>query len=71
MNFLGVKLHNDYAAQFGRLYAKTPKAVFAAVAFSFAMRMAEDNPERALDEFTREWRVLHEQGIVPQKWTGK
>ena len=49
------------------MYAGTPKAVFAAIAYSFAMRLNEDQPEAAIAEFMKEWRVLHEQAIVPQR----
>jgi hypothetical protein len=67
MNGRGLKIHNEYAVAFGKLYADTPKAVFAAVAFSFAMRLSEDKPKEAIAEFVREWLVLHDQGIVPQR----
>lgn len=66
-NGRGVKIHNEYAGAFGRVYAETPKAVFAAIAYSFAMRLSEDQPEAAITEFMKEWRVLYEQAIVPQK----
>jgi hypothetical protein len=62
----GLKLHNEYAAAFGCLYAKTPKAVFAAVAFSYAQRLTEDKAGAAVPEFLNEWRILNESGIVPQ-----
>ena len=61
-----MKTGNEYADQFGRLYARIPKAVFAAVAFSFMSGAGED-VERGITEFLNEWRVLHENGIVPQK----
>lgn len=37
-----MKTSNEYAALFGRLYDRTPKAVFAAVAYSFAHLIAAD-----------------------------
>jgi hypothetical protein len=61
-----IKLPNQYSQAFGKLYDKTPKAVFAAVAYSFAMRLNEDNPEESLEEFMDEWKTLNEQAIVPQ-----
>ena len=67
MNGRGLKLHNGYAGAFGKLYSDTPKAVFAAVAYSLAMRLNEDSPEAAIAEFLREWRILNDQGIVPQR----
>lgn len=66
-NGRGMKLHNEYSREFGRLYADTPKAVFAAIAYSFAMRLNEDQSDAALAEFMKEWRVLHQQGILPQR----
>ena len=56
--------NNEYAEYLGRLYTRTPKAVFAALAVSFAMRSGlVGTASECLDE----WRVLHENGIVPQK----
>ena len=62
-----MKSFNDYAGKFGRLYARTPKAVFAAIAYSFADRIIA-NPDADLVEVIKEeWAVLHDNGIVPQK----
>ena len=61
------KATNEYQQVFGALYDKTPKAVFAAVAFSLAFKEASENTEYALAGFIEEWRILHENGIVPQK----
>ena len=58
---------NEYAAQFGRLYTKTPKVVFAAIAYSLALRLNDDMPGAAIAAFLSEWNILHENGIVPQK----
>jgi hypothetical protein len=66
-NRRGLKLGNEYAHAMGRMYADTPKAVFAAVAYSLAMRLEEDNPERAVALLKSEWRALYVIGIVPQK----
>jgi hypothetical protein len=57
---------NEYARELVQ-YEQTPKAVYAAIALSFAMRLnAEDfiEAERAVED---EWRILHDNGIVPQK----
>jgi hypothetical protein len=67
MNGCGMKAGNEYAQAFERLYATIPKAVFAAVAYLFAMRLNKDQPDKAVGEFLNEWRILHQQGIVPQK----
>lgn len=63
----GVKLGNEYAQAFGRLYARTPKAVFAAVAYSMCfIDVEEKGTPAALERFIEEWRCLRENGIVPQ-----
>ena len=49
---------NEYLAHLGPLYAKTPKAVFAAMAFNFAFIDVE---EQGVEQ------ALYENGIVPQK----
>lgn len=65
-----MKLSNEYAQAFGPLYARIPKSVFAAVAFSFA-GWASGSEARDTDEqverFMEEWRTLQANGIVPQK----
>lgn len=69
-NNRGVKIGNEYAQGFGRLYEEIPKAVFAAVAYSYA-GWACGEEAKANDEivarFLEEWRILHDNGIVPQK----
>lgn len=64
-----MKTSNDYAQAFGRLYDRTPKAVFAAVAMSYAIRVAgaEEPAGTAIAEFLHEWTVLNQNGIIPQK----
>jgi hypothetical protein len=66
----GLKIGNEYAAAFGRLYASTPKAVFAAVALSYA-NCASGEEAKTLDEavqrFIQEWKTLYENGIIPQE----
>lgn len=61
------KLGNEYSRALGQLFELTPKAVFAAIAYSYATRITEEQPGAAVAEFLNEWRVLHQQGIVPQK----
>jgi hypothetical protein len=39
----------------------------AAVAYSLAMRLAEDSPCQAEQLLAEEWRALYLSGIVPQK----
>ena len=65
-----MKSSNEYAQAFGRLYAKVPKAVFAAVALSYASWASGQetaNFDEAVTRFIEEWRVLNQNGIVPQK----
>jgi hypothetical protein len=65
-----MKTNNEYAKAFGRLYAKTPKAVFAAVAFSYASWASGEEAHTGAEtvaRFVKEWRILHENGIVPQR----
>lgn len=59
---------NEYAAQLDELFERIPKSVFAAIAVSYATT-GGDWLERAKMNVCREWRILHEQGIVPQKPT--
>lgn len=61
-----VKSMNQYAEQFGQQYAKIPKSVFAAVAFSFASS-GGDHMGEGVKRFTDEWKILFENGIVQQK----
>jgi len=62
----GIKVTNEYAESIPG-YNQTPKAVYAALAYSFAMLLAEDNPTRALGFLETEWRTLYENSLVPQK----
>ncbi len=47
-------------------YEQTPKAVYAAIAVSFAAFFKEGDLDAVEDHIHREWRILHGQGIVPQ-----
>lgn len=60
-----MKRMNGYAAAVAH-YPKIPKAVFAAIAVSALTRGGEDLDE-ATDEILKEWRILHANGIVPQR----
>ncbi len=62
----GIKIGNNYAEAFGRLYAKTPKAVFAAIVYSYTSS-GGDHPEVAMKNFLDEWAILHQNGIVDQE----
>ncbi|HYR45038.1 MAG TPA: hypothetical protein VER98_18550 [Terriglobia bacterium] len=66
----GIKRSNEYQRAFGRLYDKTPKAVFAAVAFSYATWAAgseSTSTDETIRRFVHEWLALYENGIVQQK----
>jgi hypothetical protein len=71
----GFKLRNEYADALGPFYDDTPKAVFAALAYSYAACFGTPSeggdetadPAEVAKRLMREWRILHENGIVPQK----
>jgi hypothetical protein len=64
----GLKVRNEYIEMLGgRHFTHTPKSVLAAIAMSFAMRLAGDNQDEARALFFDEWNTLAENGIVPQK----
>lgn len=61
------KLSNEYAlAVGGELYEEIPKAVWAAIAVS-ALTYGGDQLEDAAPRVAREWKALHDAGIVPQR----
>ena len=61
-------LTNDYHYAAQRATGeKTPKTVYSAIAFALAMRLCEDDQDRAAEMLRAEWRALHAAGIVPQK----
>jgi hypothetical protein len=63
----GLKIGNEYAQQFGRLYAKTPKAVFAAIVWSYSnLVFGEDHKDMHIARFLDEWRNLHDNEILAQ-----
>jgi hypothetical protein len=64
------KLMNDYAKEVPN-YDDIPKSVLAALAFSPAMRLEEDDPERAKQLLITEWAILHQGGLVPQSVPSK
>ncbi len=59
------KKANDYSRRVEQIDAS--KAVWMAIAFSLAMRIREDHEDLAAEECFEEWKILHENGIVPQK----
>jgi hypothetical protein len=62
----GIKITNEYSQAIGRMYAETPKAVFAAIAVSFCSTGGEQLPD-AEENLLREWTALWYSGIVTQK----
>lgn len=63
----GVKIGNEYARMLERDYARTPKAVLAAIAVSFAIHLQdEEDLSKARGQVMAEWAALHAAGIVPQ-----
>jgi hypothetical protein len=61
-----MKSSNEYAAKFGPLYSKIPKAVFAAVAFSYAASGGDDMTH-GVERFLEEWRILCDNGFVERR----
>ena len=61
-----MKRSNGYVGAVGDLYARTPKAVWAAIAVSYALRAREDEWDQVVPEVLEEWDALHANGIVPQ-----
>lgn len=61
-----MKTKNSYSDRYPS-YEKAPKAVIAAVAFSLAMRLRDDNEIDARALLRTEWDSLHKNEIVPQK----
>lgn len=63
----GLKKSNEYAKWIdAQVFADIPKTVFAAIAVSFAMRLNEEDFDRAMSEIISEWQTLHMVAIVPQ-----
>lgn len=61
------KQTNAYVDALTPGYADTPKAVYAALAYSLALRMSDDDHDKAAALLGEEWAALHANGIVPQK----
>lgn len=60
------KLSNAYVDSLpAGLYEDTPKAVWAAIAISLAT-CGGDRLDAAAQALVKEWRILHENNIVPQ-----
>lgn len=67
MNGMVNKLSNVYADLIpGEIYAAIPKTVWAAIAISLAT-CGGDHLDDAVRAIVCEWRILHQNGIVPQK----
>ncbi len=68
VNMRGIKLSNEYARAIVS-YERIPKAVLAAVAYSYASRLIgdSDSPTMVESAILEEWQVLHDNGIVPQE----
>ena len=64
---------NEYQLALGRFFDATPKAVFAALAVSAALKDIGAQEEEPQDKHEicrwlwNEWRTLYDNGIVPQK----
>jgi hypothetical protein len=58
-----MKKLNQYALSIPD-YSRIPKAVFAAIALSFAERLSDES--LAVNTLFLEWQCLHSNGIIPQ-----
>lgn len=63
-----MKTGNEYAHAL-TTFSRIPKAVLAAIAYSFASKIIEDHDSPTMVEaaILDEWLTLHQNGIVPQK----
>jgi hypothetical protein len=62
------KQRNSYQEELtATFYAQCPKAVFAAMAVSYASRQVNEDFAHVEAELLNEWQVLYDNGIVPQK----
>lgn len=59
-------LPNQYQQHYPA-FEKTPKAVIAAIAYSFALQLCEDDSLAAQKLILEEWKILNLNNIVPQK----
>jgi len=69
MKLRGVKIGNNYSRAMDKFYADTPKAVFAAIAFSYATWACGNEAletEEIIGRMMTEWKTLHENEIIPQ-----
>ena len=63
----GLKKKNEYSELVNDIYDRTPKAVFAAIVVSEYINRLNIPAEELSESVLKEWAVLHENGIVPQK----
>ena len=62
---------NEYMNAVGeRAIDEAPKAVWVALAYSLALISNEGSHEGAIKTLREEWKILHENGIIPQKPKG-
>lgn len=59
-------LPNPYQQQLGKLFEDMPKSVLAAIAVS-SLTMGGDYLDEAEERAAREWQILFDAGIVPQR----
>ena len=65
MSYGRSKSDNDYARQIVDIDA--PKTVFMAIALSLALRLTDEDFEKAARLVWDEWVILEQNGVVPQK----
>lgn len=67
MSGRGMKISNEYARVLQPRYGNMSKAVIAAVAVSLLLKQNDGDWSTVYDAFVKEWAILHQNGIVPQK----
>ena len=63
----GTNKHNEYNLMIPDIYGRTPKAVFAAMVVSEYFNRLNIEPDKLSEAILAEWKILYENGIVPQK----
>jgi hypothetical protein len=61
-----VTVENDYSRSYPD-YSRTPKAVIAAIAYSMALRLCQEDERDAAEMLRQEWALLHENGVLRQE----
>lgn len=61
---------NEFSRELAEMFRAAPKTVCAAIAVS-SLTCGGDYLTEARERFAYEWRILHENGIIPQRLPAK